>query len=492
MKIRYFFPFLLILLSVSSVLNAQTFNGEWLCEYATYDNSANGTGYNVPGVAVINEDEFVAVVTRTSNNTCFFIGYTNADSAAGRLWFNGYGSAVAGVRQTWSSGFDVVEMTAAWDAEGTPDGYVYLANNDVDKNILVFKKTTDTLESTEYRMATGSVTGTQSLWGIDVDANGKVYVTSSATNENGKILVYEGFANDGNWAAGTPSTPLQTITVPDTGEIRGVTVNKEGTVIYATNYDLDVIYCYTGTPESGYTLNPAFSFTLTDMPIASTGVDTLNPGPWGIDFMFDKNLLFVNCANDFRTGVGYEYGRSYILNPNTGAMLDTIDMAMWNFINCDSSYQNRGDGDVPGNASSYTSPYYLGFDPAYNMYSVSHYGWTVDKWSFTGELPVIPLTIVSVEKQDNAIPTEFSLKQNYPNPFNPSTTIEFSIVEQAPVSLSVYTVTGELVTDIIKSANMDKGNYKVSFDASRLSSGNYIYKLTNGSHQLSKKMTVVK
>lgn len=492
MKVRYFLPFVLFLSLISSTANAQAFNGEWICKYATYDNSANGTGYNVPSVAVVGEDDFVALVTRASNNTCFFIGYTNADSANGRLWFNGYGSAVGGLRQTWASGFDVVEMTLAYDAEGTPDGDVFLANNDVDRNILVFKKTADTLEAREFRMATGGIVGTRSLWGIDVDASKRVYVTAAGVGENGMVLVYENYTADANWSAGVPSTPMQTITLPDTGSVRGIAVNKEGTVIYVSNYDLDKVYCYTGTPETGYTLNPAFSFTLTDMPIASTGTDTLNPGPWGLDFMFDKNLLFVNCANNFRTGVGYEYGRSYILNPNTGSILDTIDMALWNFLLCDSSYQNRGDGDVPGNASSYTSPYYLGFDPSYNMYSVSYYGWTVDKWTFTGELPVIPLTIVGVEKQDNIQPKEFSLSQNYPNPFNPVTTIEFSIIENAPVTLSVYTVTGELVTDIIKSAQMDNGSYKVTFDASKLSSGNYIYKLTNGSHQLSKKMTVIK
>ncbi len=491
---KYFYSFLLSFLFLALVSNpqAQTFDKDWKCLYATYDNSANGTGYNVPSVAVVGENDFVALVLRIANNTCFLIGYTNADSANGRLWFNGYGSAVAGLRQTWINGFDIVEMQYATDLEGTSDGYVYVANNDLDRNILVFQKTVDTLLNTEYRMSTSGALGTDSLWGIDVDASGKVYVSSSGTGtEPGKILVYESFAKDANWGTGSPSTPLQTITVPDAGQLRGITVNKEGTVIYASNYEADKVYCYTGTPEGGYTLNPAFNFTLTDNPISST-LDTLNPGPWGLNFMFDKNILFVACANDFQTGSGYEYGRIYLLNPNTGSILDTIDCAQWNYLMCDSSYQSRGDGDVPGNASSYTSPYNVGFDDKDNVYSVSFYGWTVDKWQYDGTLPVIPLTITGVIKEEGIIPEEFSLKQNYPNPFNPTTTIEFSIKERSDVTLSVYSSTGELITKLINSSSFDKGTYKFTYDASKLASGNYFYTLKAGDKQFSKKMTLIK
>jgi hypothetical protein len=238
-------------------------------------------------------------------------------------------------------------------------------------------------------------------------------------------------------------------------------------------------------------LNPAFSFTLTDSPIASAG-DTLNPGPWGLNFMFDKNILFVACANNFKTGSGYEYGRIYLLNPNTGSIVDTIDCAQWNFLMCDSSYQSRGDGDVPGNASSYTSPYNVAFDDNYNVYSVSFYGWTVDKWQYGGTLPEIPLTITGVVKEEGIIPDEFSLKQNYPNPFNPTTTIEFSIKERSDVTLTVYSSTGELITKLINSTSFEKGTYKFTYDASKLASGNYFYTLNAGNSQFTKKMTLVK
>jgi hypothetical protein len=116
----------------------------------------------------------------------------------------------------------------------------------------------------------------------------------------------------------------------------------------------------------------------------------------------------------------------------------------------------------------------------------------VDKWQFTGTIPTIPLTITGIVKDENTIPEQFNLAQNYPNPFNPSTTIEFSLPQDADISLSVYSITGELVTTLINNSNFTKGNYKLTFDASKLASGNYIYVLTNNDLKLSRKMSLIK
>ena len=145
-----------------------------------------------------------------------------------------------------------------------------------------------------------------------------------------------------------------------------------------------------------------------------------------------------------------------------------------------------------GNLSIEPNAYYVDVDENNNVYSQSYYGWTLEKWVYSGTLPTIDLTITSVEKTDNNIPTSFEVSQNYPNPFNPSTTIEFSITESAPITLAVYSITGELVTKLINGAEFSSGNYKVSFDASRLSSGTYIYTVNNGLNTISKKMTLIK
>ena len=73
-------------------------------------------------------------------------------------------------------------------------------------------------------------------------------------------------------------------------------------------------------------------------------------------------------------------------------------------------------------------------------------------------------------------PAEFSLKQNYPNPFNPSTKISFSLPVNSRVSLNVFNVLGQKVASLIN-GNISAGEKEITFDASRLTSGIYFYRL---------------
>ena len=101
-------------------------------------------------------------------------------------------------------------------------------------------------------------------------------------------------------------------------------------------------------------------------------------------------------------------------------------------------------------------------------------------------------TVVSVdEEQSEIIPNEFSLGQNYPNPFNPSTTINYSIVESGFVTLKIYNMLGQEIAKLV-SENKPAGNYTALFDASQLSSGTYLYKLSSGNRNISKKMLLIK
>ncbi len=473
-----------ILFIVTTTLQAQQFNGSWSCDYATTDNDANGTGYNTVSVGVVNENNFVALVTTTSGSDCYLVGYLNADSTNGKLGNIPY---APGYLRHWAYGFDDVAMYRAMDLYATPDSLVYVANNGPGRNILVFKLTADSVEAAPYRLATGA----DSLWAIHVDDNGTVYVSSIKTGQTpSEVLIFKGIKDDeSSWGSSFSGTPVSTITLPDTGEIRGVTTNSDGSVVYVSNYSTKKIYCYTGTPTGGYTLSQGFNFTLKDTMTASTGT-LLEPGPWGLHFMKENNILFAACDVNFMLGGGYEYGRIYALNPNTGEILDTINTAEWNFDHT-GAYNSRSGGTV-GDVSGYTSTYNVRSDEKGNIYDQSFYGWTVDKWTFSGTLPTIPLTITGIEKDPNSVPEKFSLAQNYPNPFNPTTTIEFSVNKSSSISLSVYDINGRLVSRLIDSGNYAAGTYRLSFDASRLASGTYIYVLNNGIQQLSRKMTLIK
>ena len=99
--------------------------------------------------------------------------------------------------------------------------------------------------------------------------------------------------------------------------------------------------------------------------------------------------------------------------------------------------------------------------------------------------------IVDVESISNEIPIEFSLSQNYPNPFNPSTIIRFSMPEESFVTIKVFNTLGEEITILINE-NIIAGNYEVEFDASKLPSGIYLYRLRAGSFVETKKMVLMK
>jgi photosystem II stability/assembly factor-like uncharacterized protein len=97
---------------------------------------------------------------------------------------------------------------------------------------------------------------------------------------------------------------------------------------------------------------------------------------------------------------------------------------------------------------------------------------------------------VSVELEQSS-PAGFSLNQNYPNPFNPTTTIEYSIPESGNIKLKVYDSIGEEVATLTNGYKV-AGIYKVNFDAARLSSGIYYYKLTSNNFSKVKKMILLK
>ena len=83
------------------------------------------------------------------------------------------------------------------------------------------------------------------------------------------------------------------------------------------------------------------------------------------------------------------------------------------------------------------------------------------------------------------------LDQNYPNPFNPTTTINFSLAEPTFVKLAIYNLLGEEV-EVLKNEAMNAGSFKVSFDASSLPSGMYLYKIETTQFTSVRKMMLMK
>lgn len=88
-------------------------------------------------------------------------------------------------------------------------------------------------------------------------------------------------------------------------------------------------------------------------------------------------------------------------------------------------------------------------------------------------------------------PLTFDLAQNYPNPFNPSTSIKYSVPESGNIRLSVFNIVGEEVA-VLAEGFTQAGIYEVTFDASNLSTGVYLYKLQSANSVQTKKMMLLK
>lgn len=125
-------------------------------------------------------------------------------------------------------------------------------------------------------------------------------------------------------------------------------------------------------------------------------------------------------------------------------------------------------------------------------YTNDHYGvvWvgldgSIKKVYFEGD------NITSVRNNENLIADKYFLSQNYPNPFNPVTKINFAIPKSGFVTLKVYDILGKEIKTLV-SRELNNGSYTVDFDASKLSTGIYFYRINVNGFSDVKKMSLIK
>jgi hypothetical protein len=115
-------------------------------------------------------------------------------------------------------------------------------------------------------------------------------------------------------------------------------------------------------------------------------------------------------------------------------------------------------------------------------------GGAADTRVFTLRFPMV----TSVESRPaNQIPVSYVLNQNFPNPFNPSTAITFDVAQPGRAVLKIYNLLGQQIVTLID-GNLEAGRHKMDFDASNLSSGIYLYRLSINGFTDMKKMAFIK
>ncbi len=89
------------------------------------------------------------------------------------------------------------------------------------------------------------------------------------------------------------------------------------------------------------------------------------------------------------------------------------------------------------------------------------------------------------------VPDLWILEQNFPNPFNSTTTIRYDLPARSDVLLTVFNALGQRVATLVQGEE-EAGYYEVRFDATGLSSGVYLYRLTAGNSTQSRKLLVLR
>jgi hypothetical protein len=512
MKKALLIVFFVLLTTV--VFSLQVYS-QWDCVLATQDDTPNGPGYQVPSLALIKANTFVALCVRVripagqtvaatddaytqdSVSANYLVGYSNPTDETGRMTYVPY--ALTGNFTKWVSGFDEIQLYRAYKTVGTPDSLVYVANNDDNHNVLVFRLSKDSVISTDYRLATdaaGTGKSASDIMGLAVDNSGYVYVLNvygSATNTK-EVRIYKGIKSSPTTWGQTPhtDTPVSTIDLPQ-GVYRGLAVSPDGKQLFISSVTGRNVIKYQGTPTGGYTKVTGFNFALTAADTIPLSVAPDTARPLGMTYLSPNNILFVACARWIGNNIlthggtsGYQYSRIYAVNPNNGAVLtDSLDVANYYFL------QSGGYTTqifVTQHVSGYASTYDVVFDANKDLYSQSFYSWTVEKWHNAHTLPTITL---GVREVSNSVPEQYSLAQNYPNPFNPTTTIQFSLKTGSRVELTVTNVLGQPVKTLINEELM-AGTHEVTFNASTMASGIYFYTLRTGNFIETKKMILTK
>jgi hypothetical protein len=100
-------------------------------------------------------------------------------------------------------------------------------------------------------------------------------------------------------------------------------------------------------------------------------------------------------------------------------------------------------------------------------------------------------TITAIEQNSIETPNQYELYQNFPNPFNPSTKIRYSVPQSSTIVIKVFDILGNEIETLVDEEKFI-GTYELTWNAERLPSGIYFYKLQSGSFVETKKMVLMK
>ncbi|PID59444.1 MAG: hypothetical protein CR986_06115 [Ignavibacteriae bacterium] len=276
-----------------------------------------------------------------------------------------------------------------------------------------------------------------------VDENGNIFIGPVVGGGTNAIAIYNTeFEYQGNAVVGPPAIA------------RTMEVSKDGNTIYWLPFTAQAGYVYSRNDEFS-------SYELTDSLFLGMSIESSAWQPV-------SNLLWVSHDVDRGTDSTKSDLTWYGYDLTSKTFVDSF--TLMEAVNAGDKY-----------------PRALDFSPDGKIAYVSLFGTKFHRiYKFTTDS-----VKVDIEEIPGTIPNGIELAQNYPNPFNPSTSISFSIPKSDIVTLRVFDMLGQQVVELLNEQK-SAGNYKVTFDASKLASGTYVYMLQVGDVSISKKMLLLK
>jgi plastocyanin len=163
------------------------------------------------------------------------------------------------------------------------------------------------------------------------------------------------------------------------------------------------------------------------------------------------------------------------------------DTVVWNCTNGFHNVHHLGNPSRFGTAAA-SAPWTYQFAFSDVGDSVFHYECQIHPSQMQGTVTVQPLAAPERPRRPSSA---FSLSQNYPNPFNPVTDVRFDLAHDGAVRLDVFNLMGQRVAELVN-APLAAGSHTVSFDASALPTGVYIYRLAADGQTVQRKMMLLK
>jgi len=318
--------------------------------------------------------------------------------------------------------------------------------------------------------------------------NGKIesWDTGNVTDMSNMFIEAEAFNQDiGRWDVGEVTTMAamfreakafnRNIGSWDTGKV----TNMNNMFRDAENFNQDISLWNTAAVDN-------MSGMFMEAATFNQDISGWNTGSLGM-----ASQMFRNASAFDQDLGGWDMGSVWVLEnyestSGLGEILSNSGLSTKNYDATLSGWAafvegNNGPADIVLGADGLT--YCKGADTRKLL--VDNYNWTINDAG--SAVDCIPTDL----EMEDVLPRYISLHQNYPNPFNPSTLINFDLPEAGYARVVIYDLMGRSV-QTLADGHLSAGSHQVSFDAGRLSSGAYLYRLETAGFTATRKMMLVK